>query len=252
MVINIYNYRTIVKGLTIGVMAFLFFISCAERIWDNPNDQGSKNYYDGGQNNIILQYGSMTDIEGNTYKTIKIGSQTWMAENLKTTKYNDGTSIPNVTDNSVWAGLTSGAYCWYNNDINNRNTYGALYNWHVVNTGKLCPTGWHVPADGEWNTLTNFLGGASISGGKLKYVTGWSSPNTGATNSSGFSALPGGARDSNNGSFLNVGSYGYWWSSSEYDSSNAWNRYLHYDYASLYRYGNYKRGGFSVRCVRDN
>ncbi len=196
--------------------------------------------------------GTFTDRrDGETYKWVRIGNQVWMAENLKTAKYSDGTSIPNVTDNGAWVGLTSGAYCWYNNDINNRNTYGPLYNWHAVNTGKLCPTGWHVPTDAEWTALSSFLGGESVAGGKMKSVTGWNSPNRGATNSSGFSALPGGYRFNNNGTFNNVGNYGNWWSSSENGSSSAWYGSLYYDYANLYRYGNNKRFGFSVRCVRD-
>jgi len=114
--------------LTVAVVFALLFSHCRERIWDNPYDPKSENLH---------EYGSMTDIDGNTYKTIEIGTQTWMAENLKTTKYNDGTSIPQVTENSAWTGLTSGAYCWYNNDNSNKSTYGALYNWHAVNTGTL-------------------------------------------------------------------------------------------------------------------
>ena len=116
--------------------------------------------------------------------------------NLKTTKYNDGTSIPNVTNDTSWSNLTTGAYCWYNNDVSYKNPYGALYNWYAVNTGKLAPKGWHVPSDAEWTTLITYLGGESIAGGKLKEAgtTHWLSPNTEATNSTGFSALPGGRR----------------------------------------------------------
>lgn len=144
---------------------------------------------------ISGEKGTVTDVDGNVYQTIGIGSQFWIAENLKTTKYNDGTSIPLVTDNRDWSLLFTPAYCWYNNDeINNKITYGALYNWYTLNTGKLCPSGWHVPNNTEWAVLASYLGGPEVAGGKMK-VPGtdyWNSPNTGATNSSGFSAFPGG------------------------------------------------------------
>ena len=190
---------------------------------------------------------------GVTYNTVQIGSQCWLKENLKTTHYNDGTSIPNVTDNAIWETTTSGAYCCYDNNPSNCNTYGALYNWYAVNTDKLCPNGWHVPSDAEWTTLVNYLGGASVAGGALKEAgtSHWSSPNTSATNSSGFSALPGGYRFSSDGSFRSLGNNGYWWSSTENDGSNAWNRNLNYNNANVNRNNNNKRNGFSVRCLRD-
>jgi uncharacterized protein (TIGR02145 family) len=155
------------------------------------------------------QTGTVTDVDGNIYKTIGIGSQIWMAENLMTTKYRDATPIPNITSS------LSGAYCWYNNDsATYKNTYGALYNWYAVNTGNLCPVGWHVPTYSEWNTLISFEGGCAIAGGYLK-ETGtahWVSPNTGATNKSQFSALPGGAFTMV--VFFAIGFEGYWWSAS--------------------------------------
>ena len=134
-----------------------------------------------------------TDIDGNVYHTVTIGTQIWMVENLKTTRYNDGSPIPFVTDSSSWSNLTTPGYCWYNNDTTNKNTYGALYNWFAVNTGKLAPTGWHVPTDDEWTTLTTYLGGESIAGGKLKETgtTHWRTPNAGATNEIGFTASSG-------------------------------------------------------------
>jgi uncharacterized protein (TIGR02145 family) len=199
------------------------------------------------------QTGTVTDIEGNTYKTIIIGTQEWMAENLKTTKYNDGTAIPNVTDATAWADLSTPAYCWYNNDAaTNKATYGALYNWYVINTGKLCSTGWHVPTDAEWSTLTTFLGGESVSGGKLKEIgkSHWNSPNTGADNSSGFSALPGGSCF-DNGYFYYNGHNGYWWSSNESDTFNSWFRSMGSDISYVYRTDLEKKYGFSVRCVKD-
>jgi uncharacterized protein (TIGR02145 family) len=248
---NLIRTSNLLRKTILICLGFMIIYSCNDRDWDNPNDPESDNYNGGGQNNA-LQYGSVTDIEGNTYKTIKIGNQTWMAENLRTTKYNDGTAIPNVTDNGAWTGLNTGAYCWYNNNINNKNPNGALYNWYAVSAGKLCPTGWHVPSDAEWTTLETYLGGSSLAGGKMKSTTGWNSPNTGATNTSGFSALPGGSRYDYDGTFDNVGYYGYWWSSSDNVSSNGFYRYLHYGHATMYRSGHDKRFGFCIRCVRDN
>jgi len=195
---------------------------------------------------------TVTDIEGNIYNTITIGTQTWMKENLKTTKYNDGTPIPLVTDNIAWAALTTPSYCWYNNDATTyKNTYGALYNWYTVNTGKLCPTGWHVPTDAEWTTL---LGGENVPGGRLKEIgtTHWSSPNAGATNETGFTALPGGARNFD-GSYYDVGKLGTWWSSTEYSSSSsAWFRPMNYNDTNVNRNYTNKQNGFSVRCLRNN
>lgn len=199
---------------------------------------------------------TVTDIDSNVYHTVTIGTQVWMVENLKTTKYNDGTAIPNVTDSTAWSGLSTPAYCWYNNDsITNKTTYGALYNLYTVNTGKLCPTGWHVPTDAEWTTLTTYLGGESVAGGKLKETgtTHWLSPNTGAINESDFTALPGGYRYYS-GIFNYVGKYGYWWSSTEDESNNswAWDRDMVFNYNVVFRDINYKNNGFSVRCLRDN
>jgi len=192
----------------------------------------------------------VTDYDGNVYPVVTIGTQTWMVGNLKTTKYNDGTAIPFVTDNTEWFSLTTPGYCWYNNDeAGYKNPYGALYNWHTVNTGKLCPTGWHVPTTYEWTTLTDYLGGESVAGGKLKEAdtTHWDSPNTGATNESGFTALPGG---SGTGSFK-IGSLGHYWSSTENSSIEAWSRRMSYDNGGSYSSRNYKKHGFSVRCVKD-
>jgi uncharacterized protein (TIGR02145 family) len=164
------------------------------------------------------------DIDNNKYDIITIGTQTWMAENLKTTRYNDGTLIPLITDNTPWGNAStnkSPGYCWYNNVPANLIAYGALYNWYAINTASngnknVCPTGWHVPTDGEWTTLTNALGGTGVAGGKMKEagLAHWVTPNTGATNESGFAGLPGGYRKGD-GTFVNVGSYGYWWSSTE-------------------------------------
>jgi uncharacterized protein (TIGR02145 family) len=194
----------------------------------------------------------LTDNDGNLYKTVRIGNQLWMAENLKTTKYNDGTSISLVTENSEWFSLTTPGYCWYNNDVTNKADHGALYNWYTVNTGKLAPAGWHVPTDAEWTTLGNYLGGDPVAGGKLKEagLAHWHSPNTGATNETGFSALPGGYRH-DAGTFDSQSNYGYWWSATAYDASQTWFRSLYYDVGNLSRYISLKRCGSSVRLLRD-
>jgi uncharacterized protein (TIGR02145 family) len=181
---------------------------------------------------------------------------------LDVTTYRDGTPIPQVTDPTAWAGLTTGAWCYYNNTTANGITYGKLYNWYAVagihdtdpsTPNKiLAPQGWHVPSDAEWTTLTDFLGGVQVAGGKMK-STGtslWSSPNTAATNESGFSGLPGGYRYGG-GTFYGVGDYGIWWSSSEYDTAGAWFRALFYNDGVAGRDNNYKYFGFSVRCLRD-
>nr|HPQ35761.1 FISUMP domain-containing protein [Tenuifilaceae bacterium] len=201
-----------------------------------------------------------------TYKTVYINGMEWFAENLRTTKYNDGTSIPLVTDNAAWVALSTPAYCWYSNDQTTYgNTYGALYNWYAVSTttngGKnVCPTGWHVPTDAEWYAMENYVdptinnpsatGWRGTDGGtKLKATSGWNSGGNG-TDIYGFSALPGGYRNDGLGTFSAVGYDGHWWSSTELDASLAWDRHLHYVYGSVYRYYYNKRYGFSVRCVR--
>jgi uncharacterized protein (TIGR02145 family) len=196
---------------------------------------------------------TITDVENNHYRIVQIGTQVWMAENLKTTKFNDGTSIPLVTDNSAWNNLSTPGYCWYDNDAATyKNTYGALYNWYTVNTGTLAPAGWHVPTDAEWTILTDFLGGETVAGGKLKEAgtTHWQSPNTGATNETGFTALPGGYRGYF-GAFYNVGNYGVWWSSTEDGTSYVWDRSMDYIDGGVSRTKSSKEIGFSVRCLRD-
>jgi uncharacterized protein (TIGR02145 family) len=193
---------------------------------------------------------AIQDIEGNYYNIVTIGYQIWMIENLKTTSFNDGISIPNVTDNAAWAALSTPGYCWYNNDITNKNTYGALYNWYSVNTGILCPTGWHVPTDDEWTTLTDYLGGESVAGGKLKETgtTHWQSPNTGATNESGFTALPGGTRYVDGGGTF----YGIYYWPMFWTSTFNYTRSLYYENSTIWR-GSFSRReyGFSVRCLKN-
>lgn len=195
--------------------------------------------------------GTFTDPrDGVVYKWVRIGEQVWMAENLKATKYNDDTDIANVTDDADWAVLTSGAYCWYENDkVTYGNTYGALYNWYAVNSGKLCPTGWHVPTDDEWQQLVDYAGGDDTAGSRLKATSGWYNNGNG-TDEYGFTALPGGSRISD-GNFHNVGYFGDWWSSTEYGEKFAWYRIMYHFNGFVFRGNPVKKNGFSVRCVRD-
>ncbi len=194
----------------------------------------------------------IADIDGNTYSTVEIGSQCWIGENLKVTTYSNGDAIPLVTDSPTWISLTTGAYCWYANDeATYKNTYGALYNWHTVSEGNVCPTGWHIPTHTEWIELTTYLGGVNAAGVKLKEAgtAHWTSPNTGANNVSGFTALPAGGRFST-GNFGNINDRGYFWTATE-DNSSAWRRSLYYDLPEIYKVLNSKYYGLSVRCVRD-
>jgi uncharacterized protein (TIGR02145 family) len=213
--------------------------------------------------NPNLPYSIMTDQEGNVYRTIIIGEQEWMAENLKTSTYRNGDTIPLVTDDSEWSTLNTGAYCFYNNDETFNCPFGKLYNWYtVVDSRNVCPVGWHVPTDDELSLLVNYLdpdadGGnnTNASGGKMKSfgLQYWTYPNLSAANGSGFSGLPGGARyPLGPSSSLNY--IGYWWSSTEGNSNYAWARVLDSNSGSCHRWGPEfsKRFGFSVRCLRDN
>ena len=198
---------------------------------------------------------TVTDIDGNVYPTVKIGDQWWMAENLKVTHYSNGEAIPNVTNVSAWTGLSSGAWCVYNNKTNNADAYGYLYNWYAVNDSRnIAPTGWHVPSETDWTTLTTYLGGESVAGGKIK-ETGtahWYSPNTGATDGSGFSALPNGWRYHDDfRDFVYLGYNATIWSSTGYGNNRAWYRYLSFDKSVVGRYDCDRRYGFSVRLLRD-
>jgi uncharacterized protein (TIGR02145 family) len=198
---------------------------------------------------------TITDIDGNTYPTVSIGNQCWMSENLKTSRYRNGGLIPNVTDNTAWSNSTTGAWSYYNNDVSNNAIYGKLYKWYTTLGDTLCPTGWGVPTDAEWTTLTTYLGGESVAGGKMK-STGtdyWNSPNIGATNESGFSGLPGGWRY-NDGRFFDIRRGAFFWSATELDNSNAWNRYLDNGWGNVDKnYGGLtnKSFGASFRCLRD-
>ena len=203
-------------------------------------------------------YGAnVTDMDGNVYKTVVIGTQTWMAENLKTSKYSDGTPIPNVSENMEWSKLSTGAWAYYNNDLQKNTKHGKLYNWYVVNptingNKNVCPTGWHIPSNTEWTSLTDYLGGASVAGGKLKDVgyTNWNSPNKEATNSSLFTALPSGIRYPD-GSYSYNGELSQWWSNVEFNSGNAYYIAVSYTLGSVDNYPNDKKYGYSIRCLKD-
>jgi len=197
----------------------------------------------------------VTDIDNNKYNVVQIANRMWMAENLRVTRYNNGDSIPKVTESLSWKNLSYGAYCWYGNDeAANRKTYGALYNWFVLSGERhIAPQGWHVASVFDWKFLTDSLGGGSVAGGKLK-ETGtahWNNPNSGATNEFDFSALPGGYRHSADGIFKNKGTIACWWSVLPDSGSTAFYTRI-YNFSTLLELeNNFKTNGFSVRCVRD-
>ena len=246
--------KQFIQLLSIAVLLLAFATAC-----DKTDDPGGD----------TPSAGTVKDADGNKYNTVKIGNQVWMVENLKTTKYNDGTEILNVTINTQWDNLTTGAYCNYNNLESNAATYGRLYNWYAVNTGKLAPAGWHVPTDDDWTILENYLiaNGYNFDGTKdvdkvaksLCAKTNWALSSVAGTpgaapennNSTGFTALPGGYRDIDDGFFYGIGKYGDWWSSTEYYVNGAYCRDLYYDSEDLSRYNGSKGSGFSVRLVRD-
>lgn len=209
--------------------------------------------------------GTLTDArDGNTYRTVRIGSQWWMAENLSVGVGSmDGLQF--VTDRGVWSTLTTPGYSWINNDeATYRDPYGALYNWYAVDSGRLCPTGWHVPTDAEWKRAEVHLGmdlreadrsglrGSTVGGTLKEAGTGfWNPPNLGATDDSGFAALPGGHRNWQTGDFIDLGLYGSFWSSTAADSRTAWRRTLYSGDTHVRRLTSHKRDGFSVRCLKD-
>ncbi len=185
--------------------------------------------------------------------TIQIGTQKWMSKNLDVAFYRNGDPIPQVTDATAWAALTTGAWCYYNNDSTQGNKYGKMYNWYAVNDPRgLAPQGWHIPSDAEWTTLETTLGGSLVAGGKMKEAgtLNWTTPNTGGNNNSGFGGLPGGLRG-NLGVFNNVPNYGFWWSATEDVTTIAWYRFLVYSSGGISRVNVNKHYGFSVRCLRD-
>mgnify|MGYP000112010259 CR=1 FL=1 len=224
-----------------GIFALLLFFSSCKK--DDNNNQTPTPTYPS----------TVTDIDGNVYHTIKIGNQVWLKENLKVTKYRNGDPIENVTSDAEWSTKNTGAYCNYENEASNGNTYGKLYNWYALNDSRnIAPAGWHVPSESEWKTMIDYLGGESQAGGKLKEnsLNYWSTPNYLATNSSGFTALPGGGRNQD-GIFNSKGLNGIFWTSSEYDNTFAWLRILSYDKADINKNEYYKKWGASVRLIKD-
>jgi hypothetical protein len=216
-------------------------------------------------NNSFTPGPDVTDIDGNLYSSVVTAcAQIWTSKNLTVSRYRNGDLIPQVTDSAQWLRATTGAWCWYNNDSINFSQFGKIYNWYAVNDPRgLAPTGWHVPTDTEWKILVHCLDPAAdtalsvnqqsaTAGGAMKDtgVIYWNSPNAGATNSSGFAALPGGYRRFN-GMFLNAGDYGYWWCAGQLGLLTAWYRYLEYNSTYLYRNDYDKGSGFSVRVVKD-
>ena len=207
----------------------------------------------------FTQLEPILDHDGNAYSVVTIGTQIWLGENLKTTTFNDGTAITNISGGTEWANMDTPAFCWYNNsEPAFKGLYGGIYNWYAVNTGKLCPVGWHVPAVDDFTVLIGYLGGDQVAGGKLKEAgtLHWAAPNTGAVNGSGFTALPGGGRYnvySQGGAFTDLGYFGYWWSSTvSTTASNAFSYDMGYNINRINK-GEYgKSDGGSVRCIKDN
>jgi uncharacterized protein (TIGR02145 family) len=202
---------------------------------------------------LKTQAQTLIDFDGNVYDTVTIGTQVWMKQNLKVTHFNNGTTIPNVTDSTSWANLTSGARCYYNNDsATNDSVYGALYNWYVAQDPNICPIGWHVSSNAEWQAAESYLGGNSIAGGKMKEAgtLHWASPNIGATNSSGFTGLPGGMRNPSS-VFSTNKENGFWWTATSYNASMVWTTYLWYQFAGVDHNPTPKKYGLSIRCIKD-
>jgi len=200
---------------------------------------------------VNFDFISCSDLSGNDYSVVTIGSQTWMAENLRTTMFSDGMAIPNVSGFNDWSSLVTPAYCWYDTNQVLYQAYGLLYNWYAVETNKICPEGWHVPSNSEWSELINYLSPQTTAGGKLKETgtTHWNTPNTGATNETGFSALPGGYRYGT-GAFINIGNYGWWWASSSI-SDYGHDVNLIYNGQEVTTGASYKKTGLSIRCVKN-
>lgn len=228
----------------------LFVYACS----DNDSDE---------QLGLKKEEAIMVDIDGNAYPTViinrpdnpvsantsSIGQQIWTVRNLEVSRYRNGDPIPQVTDPVQWAQLTTGAWCYYNNDPANGPIYGKLYNWYAVNDPRgLAPTGYHIPSETEWTTLINFLGGPEFAGGKMKANTLWTTPNVGVTNNSAFKGLPAGYRFSN---FQEKGYVGFWWSSTAPELSYAEQVFVVYMFSNAYRGARDKSNGLSVRCIKN-
>ena len=242
-------------------MKKLIYILCITTLVIQSCNSDNNSNEDTSPSNYSYSQGvNITDIDGNSYPTIvtNCNNQTWMQKNLNVSRYRNGDIIPQVTNGSQWINLTTGAWCYYNNDPANGAIYGKLYNWYAVNDPRgLAPQGWHIPTNQEWTVLTDCLGGESIAGGKMKETgtTYWLNPNYGATNSSGFSAIPIGFRWWQPGSFsLYSNSGSTFWSSTQYDNDNGWQRGLNYNTTEVYSSnsnGYNKKCGLSVRCIKN-
>jgi uncharacterized protein (TIGR02145 family) len=258
------------KNLKIAVLFILIVFACNSC---KKDDNSPENPYKGKTTTVFnpnVTYGTMTDQDGNEYKTVTIGTQTWMAENLRTTKYRDGSAIPNVTNKTEWKSLTTGAYCTYNNteNVDTIATYGRLYNWYtIIDNRNIAPEGWHVPTDAEWKTLEMFLGMNQTQADEI----GWRGTDQGkqlaetgnthwyyysGTNLSGFSALPAGYREDYFGSFWFYTETGLWWLATDFSETDAFCRCLGLiglseDREKVFRGYNKKKFGCSIRCIRD-
>ncbi|NTW84153.1 MAG: hypothetical protein HGB36_12465 [Chlorobiaceae bacterium] len=194
----------------------------------------------------------MVDVDGNSYRAVREGTMIWTGENLEVSRYRNGDTIPEITDPKVWATLTTGAWCYNQNNPENAETYGKLYNWYAVHDPRgLAPEGWHVATDAEWSALSELLGGEERAGGGLKAKELWKEPNYGADNKSELTVLPAGARRDTDGEFMAPGGYSRLWSSTESEENSAWCRSLGYFDAALRRGQADKRIGFSIRCVKN-
>lgn len=203
---------------------------------------------------ISKTYSQVTDKDGNVYKTVIIGNQEWMAENLNVEHYRNGDAILTIDEKNKTSAFETGAWCYYDNDSKNGNIYGKLYDWYTVNDLRgLAPEGWHIPSDEEWTQLIIFLGGEKIAAGKLKATTLWQSPNTSASNESGFTALPGGFLTYRQ-QFIAIGENAYFWSSTKSNDSHnmhAWSVGMQYNNSKITKYDDYKDAGFSIRCIKN-
>jgi uncharacterized protein (TIGR02145 family) len=250
------QFFSLISGLTPGTTYFVraYVISALGTVYGN--DLSFTTPLISVKFNGSLEYGNVSDINGNSYKTILIGQSVWMAQNLKTTKFTDGTDIPIVKEDAQWTNLLTPGFCWFdNNDSVYADIYGAYYNWFAISTGKLCPDGWHVPSDTEWQALIDYLGGERVAGSKLKEAghNNWILSNKDATNASGFTGLPSGLRNATDGTFGGQGSVGNLWSATETSPSSfgaAWSRWIHGDTTVVTRKEIYKKDGLAVRCVK--
>ncbi len=250
------NYTSNLTGLAVGTTYYVraYATNSAGTAYGNQLGFTTK----GGSGSVVSNPGAgVNDMDGNQYTSVILGNgQEWMVGNLKTTRYSNGDIIGEIEDNTIWSNILNNndstpAWCYYNTNAAINTTYGKLYNWYAVaDPRNVCPTGWHVPSDTAFQQLSDYLGGDTVAGGKMKTITLWVTPNTAATNESGFSGAPGGLR-TGNGMFSSLGAVGFWWSSTGYDIYNTWYRQLNYNSAGTSVYNTDKTTGLSVRCLRN-